>query len=97
MSVKITRRVPKSHALFENHTHACSIAASQNPIRITVVSVTITFVHLHCVWQLHCACRKHTLRVEITVVCVSNYTQRVEISLCVWEAHSTCIKHARAC
>jgi hypothetical protein len=32
MSVEMTRMAPKSHACCENHTHACDIAASQNPI-----------------------------------------------------------------
>jgi hypothetical protein len=34
MIVQITSRVPASHARCKNHTCACSIAASQNPIRI---------------------------------------------------------------
>jgi hypothetical protein len=34
MSLQITRKVPKTHACCDSHTHECGIASFQNPIRI---------------------------------------------------------------
>jgi hypothetical protein len=99
MNVKITRRVPKSHAWFENHIRACCIAASQNPIRIfwwsyVNFSCFVLKSHASC-WNSTCVCvnnthtcQNHTLRVEITIVRESASQWGESLShLCVPKAH----------
>jgi hypothetical protein len=79
MSAKITHMVLKSHAWFENHTRACGIAASQNPIQIFCWSYVkfIWFVrksHASC-WNSSRACVNHTRTCRYYTLNCHNHTR----------------------